>query len=111
MKTTGRTFTKMSAKDFLVNLPTLLEKGYKGEPYTLCLSDGFLKSIRREMRTGDYPVTSIFIFCGEYFINPFQVDSALYLNDCDDYYEVFMYQENGNVFNSFGGDKLFFSET
>ena len=85
-------YKKMSARKFLETLPSLIKNGYEGDFYTICISERFLKKIRKEMRKGiEESLTNIYIFCCGYVLDPKeQKNFGLYLKDCDTHYEVIM---------------------
>lgn len=95
-------YKKISARKFLEILPSLLKNGYKGNYYTPCISERFLKKIRKEMRAGYYEnLTNIYIFCDGYVLDPKeQKNSGIYLKDCDGHFEVIMCKLHNPLFLS-----------
>lgn len=95
-------YKMISARKFLEILPSLLKDEYKGNYYTPCISERFLKKIRREMRTGyNESLTNIYIFCNGYVLDPReQKNSGIYLKDCDGHFEVVMCRLHNPLFSS-----------
>lgn len=95
-------YKMMSARKFLEILPSLLKDGYKGGFYTPCISERFLKKIRREMRAGyNENLTNIYIFCNGFVLDPReQKNSGIYLRDCDGHFEVIMCRLHNPMFSS-----------
>lgn len=92
----------MSARKFLAELPSLIKNGYKGELYTICISERFLKKIRKEMRMGvGESLTNIYIFCCGFVLDPNeQKNAGLYLRDCGSHYEIIMCRLHNSFFSS-----------
>lgn len=100
----------MSARKFLQMLPSFLKNGYRGNYYTLCISERFFKKIRREMCLGyDEGLTNIYIFCNGFVLDPKeQKNSGIYLRDCGGHFEIIMCRLHSSFFS---GEDLYAMST